>query len=99
MIDFHEAIKIAMNNVTTLIPKATDINLEGAMISADDRLYEINLSYEIPDNSFESISDEINNNPLYAMTRLMRKRREQKVFLVNKLDGKFRGFKNFKERS
>lgn len=99
MIEFQKAIDVAMENVTLLIPRANNITLEGAMISGDGKSYEINLSYELSDDNTNPSTSEIENNPFYAMAKLMKKRREKKIFIVSSSDGKFLGFKNFKENT
>lgn len=100
MIDFEKAIRTARENVTKLVPQAKNLILEGAIISSDDKLYEIIFSYEN-----NSITDEDILNPsknglsnLQTLAMLMGKRRETKIFLVDKKDGKFRGFKKYKDQ-
>lgn len=94
MIEFDMAIDVAKENVKKLVPHAKDITVEGAIISDDGKLYEVTLSYELEDHRLPENSSKDNN--LWTLARIMSKRREQKIFLVNSVNGLFRGFKNLK---
>jgi hypothetical protein len=98
VIDFNKAIDIARVNVHTLVPQAKNIVLEGAVISDDDRTYEITYSYDIEKSNQDKVIDSINQpNNLWALANLIGKRREYKVFIINAETGKFKGFKKYKE--
>lgn len=100
MISFERAIAIAKDNVTQLVPSAKNLTLEGAMISSDGKLYEIIFSYENNSIDIEELRRPSKNGSsnLRTLARLMGHRRETKVFLVNKSDGLFRGFKTYKDQ-
>lgn len=100
MVDFKDAIEIARENVKQLVPQAKDLVLEGAMISSDNKLYEITFSYENNSISTKDILNTSRKGPsnLQTLAMLMGKRRETKIFLVGKEDGRFRGFKNYKDQ-
>ena len=93
MVDFQEAISIAKKNAKELVSNASNFVLEGVLISNDNKLYEVSLSYDIEGNDPLNVSNQ-GNSGLSQLAKLMRYRREYKVFLVNTSDGKFRGFKN-----
>lgn len=99
MIEFDEAIRIAQENAEKLVKGAKNLVLEGVLISADDKLYEITISYDLDGPDSLKIQNESNGEMqnIIALASIMRKRREYKVFLVDKRDGQFRGFKNYKE--
>ena len=74
--DFDKAIEVATTNVKALVKNAKNIELEGAILSDDNKLYEICLSYDMQGESpFLT-----NNDNLSQLARLMRYRREYKVF-------------------
>lgn len=99
MIEFDEAIKVAFENVTKLVKNAKNPELEGVLISENNKLYEVAISYEVetikqPDDLlFGSRSQP----QLFTLAKILGKRRETKVFLVDINSGSFRGFKNYKE--
>ncbi|HDS1724726.1 MULTISPECIES: hypothetical protein [Pseudomonas] len=98
MIDFDRAIQVAWANVEKLVPNAKNITLEGVLISSDNKLYEVTFSYDIerlPGLSIGAASAVTSN--IEMLTRLVGKRREYKVFLVDSESGQFRGFKKYKE--
>ncbi|RII74806.1 hypothetical protein [Pseudomonas monteilii] len=97
MIEFDEAIRTAGANVQKLIKHATNIELEGALISSDGRLYEITFSYD--KNGSPSAMDQFQASApgLKSLATILGKRREFKTFLVDSQTGAFRGFKNYKE--
>lgn len=90
---FEEAISIAKDNVIKLIPNSKDVKLEGAIISSDNKFYEITLSYELSGAEIGS-NAKTDTNSLWALAQLMKTRREEKVFFVNRDSGEFFGFRN-----
>jgi hypothetical protein len=97
MIEFKEAISVAHANVTTLVSQARNIRLEGALLSADGALYEITFSYDVEGEDMGIELGAAKGSNLLTLAKLMGKRRENKVFLVDSETGKFRGFKNQKD--
>lgn len=98
MIDFDNAIQVARENVEKLVSNAKNITLEGVLISSDNKLFEVTFSYDIerlPGLSMGAASTVSSN--IEMLTRLVGKRREYKVFLVDAQSGQFRGFKKYKE--
>ncbi len=101
MIDFKEAAAIATENAKSLVPEASNFKLEGAVLSGDDKLYEITLSYDLGGRS----PLELQNTKSYKkastsmaqLASLLSYRREYKVFLVDRSNGRFKGFKNYKD--
>ncbi len=95
--NFKKAIAVAEENARALVPGAKEFTLEGAVIS--DGNYEITLSYYLNGNSPLELAmgaDEKNN--MLKLAKLMGARREYKVFIVNKNNFTFKGFKAYKER-
>lgn len=92
MIEFDEAISSARSNVQKLVADAKNIRLEEVLISEDEKLYEVTLSYDVssPKDSLPAGR----NSSLFALATIMGQRREHKVFLVDSQSGKFRGFRN-----
>jgi hypothetical protein len=97
-VSFQEAIKIAKDELKKIQIDAHTVNVEQAIISDDEKLYEITLSYEILLKDNLSPNDEKIPTPtnLQSLSMLLRKKRIYKTFLINMHDGKFRGFKIFK---
>lgn len=97
MIEFEKAIEVATNNAKSLVKGASDFELEGVLLSNDEKLYEVTLSYNL---SGKSPLDLENNSSsgLIQLAMLMGHRREYKVFLVDSSSGKFKGFKTYKDR-
>lgn len=95
--DFKRAIAVAEENARDLVPGAKEFTLEGAVISGGD--YEITLSYYLSGKSPLELAggaDEKNN--IFRLATLMGVRREYKVFIVDKYNFTFKGFKAYKER-
>ncbi|MCT7519032.1 hypothetical protein [Aliarcobacter cryaerophilus] len=95
-IDFQKAIDVAKEELKKIQIDATNINIEQAIISDNEKFYEITLSYEI------SLKDNLTSNEeklptnLQSLSMLLRKKRIYKTFLINTSNYKFRGFKIFK---
>lgn len=99
MIEFNKAVQIAQKNVKSLVKNARNIELEGVLISSDNSLYEVSLSYEL--DGIDPFGGVINNDKegeLFQLARMMRYRREYKVFLIDSNTGQFRGFRNQQNR-
>ena len=95
--NFKKAISVAEKNARDLVPNATSFNLEEAIISGED--YEITLSYYLSGKSpleLTEAGDE--NNNIFKLATLVGKRREYKVFIVDKSNFSFKGFKSYKAR-
>ena len=88
-ISFEEAIEIAKTYAQNLLPNARNFELEGVILENDN--YEVNLSF-INTDVEQKLARESDNGIGFVMAALAR-RREEKVFIVNK-SGKFKGFKN-----
>lgn len=97
MVDFQKAISVATVNAQALIQNASNFVLEGVLLSDDNKLYEVSLSYDIEGKDPLGGGNQ-GNSGLLQLAKLMRYRREYKVFLVDKNDGQFRGFKNQNNR-
>lgn len=100
MIGFIDAINIASKHVENLIKNAKNIELEGVMLSNDDSLYEVILSYDLINNNSSNLSNKDNNNRPFGvaeLAKLMGQQRECKVFFIDSVKGQFRGFKNYQE--
>ncbi|WP_124403439.1 hypothetical protein [Pseudomonas sp. R3-18-08] len=97
MISFNKAADVALENITSLVKGAKNPILEGAIISDDEKLYEVTYSYEI-DKTPTKIAGANEASAISTLAGLLGKRREYKVFLVDAQTGKFRGFKNYKEQ-
>ena len=95
--DFKRAIAVAEENARDLVPGAKEFTLEGAIIS--DGNYEITLSYYLNGKSpLELAGDTAEKNNMFRLATLMGTRREYKVFIVDKKNFSFKGFKAYKER-
>ena len=97
-ISFQKAIQIAKDELKKIQRDAHTINVEQAIISDDEKLYEITLSYEILIKDNLASNDEKLSVPtnLQSLSMLLGRRKIYKTFLINMHDGKFRGFKIFK---
>lgn len=95
MIDFQDAINIAEKNLVKLIKGANNLVLEGVLISKDDKNYEVSISYDVEGGNDLNLKGVDSN--MFSLLALMKKRREYKVFLIEKSSGAFRGFKSYKE--
>ncbi len=91
MIDFKNAIDIANKNAQSLIGKLDNVELESAILSDNNKLYEISLSYERQGND---ISKQNIQTGLAQLASIMSHRRQYKTFLVDSDNGDFKGFKN-----
>lgn len=101
MIDFSEAINVATQNAKLLVTNARNIELEGVVLSDDNKLYEVSLSYDMQGKDPLGIKEEESRTGagnLYKLAKIMSYRREYKVFLVDRKTGQFKGFKNQKDR-
>ena len=91
--DFKKAIAVAEENARQFVPDAREFTLEGAIVSGND--YEITLSYyldgKIPAELSEGIDEK---SSLLKLASLMRSRKEYKIFMVDKDDFSFKGFKS-----
>lgn len=101
MIGFEKAICVATENAKSLVKAASNLELEGVILSSDNKLYEVSISYDLhgknPLELDEGAGDKVASN-LLRLATLMGYRREYKVFLVDSKDGQFKGFKNYKDR-
>lgn len=88
--DFETAADIAIENAKKLLPRAKDFNLEGILIENSN--FEVTLSYFI-DNEDQLKQNTEEQPSLGALLKIMGRRREEKVFIVNRL-GEFKGFRN-----
>lgn len=101
MIDFKEAIDIGTDNAKSLVPDAKNFVLEGVLLSDDNKLYEVTLSYDLQGKSpleLEEKDDSSYASDLFKLASLMSRRREYKIFLVDHASGQFKGFKASKDR-
>ena len=94
-IDFQKAINIAKDELKKIQRDADNVNIEQAIISNDEKLYEITLSYEIISKDNLSSNEKLPTN-LQSLSMLLGRRKIYKTFLINTSDYKFRGFKFFK---
>ncbi|WP_249605168.1 hypothetical protein [Chromobacterium sp. IRSSSOUMB001] len=95
--DFKKAISVAVENAKELVPDAKEFNLEGVIISGGN--YEVTLSYHLTGQSpLELAGGNGEKNPIYKLATLMGTRREYKVFIVDKDNFAFKGFKAYKEK-
>jgi len=96
MIDFDRAISVARESIHKLVPDANNIKLEEALISDNEKLFEITYSYDIETMNIKNL-DNLNNfksNHFKNLANIMGTRRQYKVFLIDAQSGKFRGFRN-----
>jgi hypothetical protein len=100
MIDFNEAIEVAMDNAKSLIVGARNIGLEGVLLSDNGKLYEVSLSYDLQgkDPLEPQLSDSSGNSNLSQLVKIMSYRKQYKDFLVDSNTGEFRGFKKSRDR-
>ncbi|MFJ4066623.1 hypothetical protein ACIPW4_15210 [Pseudomonas sp. NPDC089996] len=96
MIDFDKAISVAEANVKKLVKTATNLEVEGALISSDGKLYEVTFSYDRLSPDADALPDGTPNT-FKTLANLLSKRREYKVFLIDSETGEFKGFKSQKE--
>ncbi len=94
--DFKRAIAIAEANARELVPGATNFTLESAVISGKD--YEITLSYYLSGQSpLELAGRTLEKDSIFRLASIMGARKEFKVFMVDKNNFAFKGFKAYKE--
>ncbi|HZJ98336.1 MAG TPA: hypothetical protein VFD12_10965 [Oligella sp.] len=94
--DFKQAISVAEKSAHELIPEAKKITLEGAIVSGDN--FEITLSYYLAGKSPLEIASGANENSgLHKLAEIMGTKREYKVFIIDKNDFTFKGFRASKE--
>lgn len=94
--DFKKAIAVAEENARLLVPGAKEFTLEGAIVSGQD--YEITLSYYLSGKSPLELAGGANEqSSMFKLATLMGMRREHKVFIVDKNNFTFKGFKSYKE--
>lgn len=106
-LDFEKAIQIAKNELKKIQQDASAINVEQALISDDEKQYEITFSYQtelndkLSANNKPSLTESLSINKdilpthLQSLSNILRRKRVYKTFLINIKDFKFRGFKNF----
>ncbi|WP_355581497.1 hypothetical protein [Xanthomonas cannabis] len=96
MTDFQDAINIAIENAKELLNQATNFAVEEALLSDDDKRYEVTLSYDLKGRdplSGDNAKNNIKETGILQLARLMSYRKEYKTFLVDKRTGNFKGFK------
>jgi hypothetical protein len=96
MIEFQDAINIAIKNAKELLIQATNFAVEEALLSDDDKRYEVTLSYDFKGRdplSGENANNNIQGAGILQLAKLMSYRKEYKTFLVDKRTGSFKGFK------
>lgn len=95
--NFKKAIEVAEKNARELVPSASDFTLEGAVVSGNN--YEITLSYYLTGKDPLGLSGSGNEKGnMFKLATLMGMRREYKIFIVDKSNFEFKGFKAYKER-
>lgn len=94
--DFKRAIAVAQANAKELVPGAKEFTLEGAIVSGGD--YEITLSYYLSGKSPLELDEGSQQSNIFKLAALMGSRREYKVFIVDKQNFAFKGFKAYRER-
>lgn len=94
MISFNKAIAIAQENVNQLVPGAQNIVLEEIIISDDEKMYEVTLSYDL-ERPLTNPAPGTKPGALSGLAYILGKRKEYKVFLIDR-NGQFRGFKRYK---
>lgn len=97
MIDFDKAIKVAKANIGKFLPNITELKLESIIVSEESKLFEITYSYIYEKNEDDVNAHENGAPNVAAIARIVRMRRYYKVFLVDSVNGEFRGFKNSNE--
>lgn len=96
MTSFQNAINIAIENAKNLINKETKFSVEEALLSDDNKNYEITLSYYLTGRdhlSGENINDSVRGTSILQLAKIMSYRKEYKTFIVDKKTGNFKGFK------
>ncbi|SUA54079.1 Uncharacterised protein [Oligella ureolytica] len=94
--DFKQAISVAEKSARELIPEAKNFTLEGAIVSGDN--FEIMLSYYLAYESPLEIACGANEiSGLHKLATIMSTKRKDKVFIIDKNDFTFKGFRASKE--
>lgn len=94
--DFKRAINVAEENARALLPSASDLKLEGVIIS--EKTYEVTLSYYLTGkNPLELSGGKKEMSNVAKLAAFMGTRREYKVFIVDKGNYAFKGFKAYRE--
>ena len=97
MIDFSEAIATATTNAQQLLKNASNFQLEEAVLSEDNKRYEVTISYDLNGRDPLSIANpkaQVPGGSLMQLAKLMSYRKEYKVFYVDRETGGFKGFRN-----
>lgn len=94
--DFSKAIQVAGARLNEFVPAATNPEVEEAILSRDNKLYEITFSYDVPPK--QNLPGSLGEKNLAYITALMRQRREYKVFLVDAETLTFKGFRKYTEK-
>lgn len=93
-ISFEDAIKVAQKNFNLLYPTQREMRLEEAIITEDNKTYEITFSFTLPMTD-EPTDKKKNESPsiIDLFKGMDKHRRFRKVFLIDSIDGKFKGLK------
>lgn len=97
MIEFEQAIDIAVENVRKLVSSANSVSVEEVVLSQDEKTFEVTLSYKQIGQDKLSTSD--NSKGVHmgaALASFMDNRKRYKTFLVDSASGRFKGFKIYK---
>lgn len=93
---YDKAIKIAKENARHLLGDIDDLTLEG--VTTNRTYYKVSLSYyrDSNNNSFDrkETKNRTHNRNFENIISLLGRRRETKIFLVNKKTLEFSGFEN-----
>ncbi|EED5477973.1 hypothetical protein UJ39_17100 [Salmonella enterica subsp. enterica serovar Tennessee] len=92
-VNFAKAIQVVKDNVSSLLPDATDFTLEEALLSDDELRYEITFSFMTP-GTYTDSKYGLGSNPL--MNHLLAKK-DYRTFLVDRDTYQFRGFRMIKK--
>lgn len=94
--DFNRAVSVAEENAKKLLPGAKNFTLEGVVIVKGN--YEVTLSYFLSGKDpLELTGESSSDSNMFKLARLMGTRRDYKVFIVDKDNFSFKGFKAYKE--
>ncbi|QXG80655.1 hypothetical protein [Rhodospirillum rubrum] len=99
MIDFEDAVRIALENVEKLVKGAKNPVPEEALLSSDGKFYEVTVSYDLDGpGAFDTLNPSSKDaSNLLTLAAIMGRRKEYKVFLINSENGNFGGFRRYKE--
>lgn len=94
--DFKRAIQVAKENALELVPKARDFVLEEVVIDGNN--INVTLSYYLDGPSPLDL-DSANEAGvgIIQLARLMSTRRESKVFIIDRLNYSFKGFRAYRQ--